>query len=142
MLDNNLHVYTYVQCALNAPVCMYVRMCAVHILCLIINTIILLYCLISVHLCTKARILVSDIWFCFKGHELGFDYNPAFMKSTIFADHRISQVFLHFKNLIYSEELMAKLKNSKTFNFKLFFRKDKSFIFIRNSDLRNMHLMN
>lgn len=103
---------------------------------------IALFNIISVHLCTKARILVSDIWFCFKEHELGFDYDPSLMKSTMFADQRISQVFLHFKILKYSEKLMTKLKNSMIFNVKLFFKKDKSFIFIRNSDLRNVHLMN
>lgn len=98
--------------------------------------------LISVDLYTKAQTLVSDIWFCFKGHELSFDYNPTLMESTIFADHRISQVLLHFKVLKYSEELMTKLENSKTFTVKLFFKKSKSFIFIRNLNLRNVHLMN
>ncbi|KAL6445357.1 hypothetical protein ACFW04_002277 [Cataglyphis niger] len=67
----------------------------------------------EIDLCTKARTLVSDIWFCFKGHELGIKYNPTMMKSTIFTDHRISQVFLHFKVLEYSEKLMTKLKNNE-----------------------------
>ncbi|XP_050466348.1 queuosine salvage protein-like isoform X2 [Cataglyphis hispanica] len=67
----------------------------------------------KIDLCSKAWTLVSDIWFCFKGHELGFDYNPNLMKSTIFADHRISQVLLHFKILKYSEKLMTKLKNNE-----------------------------
>lgn len=69
--------------------------------------------LILVNLNTKAAILLSDIWVCFKGHELGFDYNINMMSSMIFADYRVSQIFRHFKVFKYSTKLMTKLENSK-----------------------------
>lgn len=98
--------------------------------------------LISVDLYTKAHTLVSDIWFYFKEHEFSLDYDSKLMESTMFADYRISQVLLHFKVLNYSEELLIRLeKNGKTPNIRLFFTNGKSFIFIRNPDLRTVHSM-
>ncbi|EFN61471.1 UPF0553 protein C9orf64, partial [Camponotus floridanus] len=71
----------------------------------------------QVDLYTKAQILLSDIWVCFKGHELGFDYNIDVMYSMIFVDSRVSQILRHFKLLEYSTKLMNKLENNEPLKY-------------------------
>ncbi|EFN61472.1 UPF0553 protein C9orf64 [Camponotus floridanus] len=71
----------------------------------------------KVYLHTKAQILLSDIWVCFKGHELGFDYNIDVMYSMIFVDSRVSQILRHFKLLEYSTKLMNKLENNEPLEY-------------------------
>ncbi|XP_025264531.1 queuosine salvage protein [Camponotus floridanus] len=71
----------------------------------------------KVDLYTKAQILLSDIWVCFKGHELGFNYNINVMCSIIFVDARVSQILRHFKLLKYSTELMNKLENNEPLKY-------------------------
>ncbi|XP_029170425.1 queuosine salvage protein-like isoform X2 [Nylanderia fulva] len=63
-----------------------------------------------VYFYTKARSLVSDIWFYFKGHKFGFNY-ATWMK-TMFIDYRFSQILLHFKIVSYSKQHLTKLERN------------------------------
>lgn len=64
-----------------------------------------------VSLYKRAQILVGDVWACFKGQTLGCFYDIDTV--TMFADYRVPQSLLYYNVLVYSDELLQKLKSNE-----------------------------